>query len=427
MENEKNKSFHKFLIIWLGELISCIGTGLTAFGLQNYVFHNMQTATSVSLVVLCSFLPTVLLSPVGGVLADRFDRRLMMILGDLLSASGLIFILILILDGEIHLWQICIGVTISAVFAALMEPAYRATVTDLLTEDQYSKASGLVQLASSAKYLVSPVIAGFIMHAFNIKVILCIDILTCATTVLATLFVKNNLETVKKNVQKQSFIKELKEGWSAVRESQGVFILIILISVVTFYTGFIQTLFTPMILSFSNSKTLGIVESVGAIGMLISSLLIGMFTITKKYSRELVLGIGAMGVFVILLGLKPDIYFIIGAAFLLFASLPFINSATEVLIRKSIANEKQGRVWGMVGIISQLGYICAYAIAGILADHVFNPLLMEGGALVSSFGKVFGTGEGRGIGLLISVSGVLLIVMGVVISKVKSIKQLEGN
>ncbi len=108
-------------------------------------------------VTLLAFLPTLLLSIPAGVLADRYDRRLLMMLGDGCSALGILYILLCMMWGEAALWQICTGVFISSTFSALLEPSYRATVTDLLTKEEYSKASGLVSLAGSARYLISPV------------------------------------------------------------------------------------------------------------------------------------------------------------------------------------------------------------------------------------------------------------------------------
>lgn len=108
-----------------------------------------------ALVTLLAFLPSLLLSVPAGVLADRYDRRILMVLGDSLSAAGLLFILACLMDGEAQVWQICVGVTISSVFTSLLEPAYKATITDLLRPEQYSRASGMVQLAGSAKYLIS--------------------------------------------------------------------------------------------------------------------------------------------------------------------------------------------------------------------------------------------------------------------------------
>lgn len=140
----KKSNFSKFLLLWAGELISSIGGGLTSFGLGVYVFRQTGSAASMALVTLLGFLPTLLLSVPAGVLADRHDRRLLMMIGDGFSALGILYILICMIQGEAALWQICVGVFISSTFSALLEPSYRATVTDLLTKEEYSKASGMV-------------------------------------------------------------------------------------------------------------------------------------------------------------------------------------------------------------------------------------------------------------------------------------------
>ncbi len=114
------------------------------------------SAGSMALVTLLAFLPTLLLSVPAGVLADRHDRRLLMMVGDGCSAFGILYILLCMMNGEAALWQICVGVFISSTFSALLEPSYRATVTDLLTSEEYSKASGMVSIAGSARYLISP-------------------------------------------------------------------------------------------------------------------------------------------------------------------------------------------------------------------------------------------------------------------------------
>jgi DHA3 family macrolide efflux protein-like MFS transporter len=426
MESMNNKSFGIFLIIWTGEWISSIGSGLTAFALGVYVYQMTQTATSVALVTLCAFLPSIVLSPIGGVLADRFDRRLMMIVGDLFSTFGLVFILMTMLIGDPPLWQICLGITVSSVFVSLLEPAYKATISDLLTEEQFAKASGLVQLAASSKYLLSPVIAGIFLGIIDIKTILIIDIMTFLVTVLAVLAVKRNLQVVHKDKAHQHIVNELKEGWDALVAAKGVLQLTIILSVLTFYIGFLETLFTPMLLSFTDSQTLGTVMSISATGMLVGSLIIGIFSIKGTYVNVLATSLGFAGLFFSLVGLTTNITFIAVAGFLFFAALPFVNTSVDVMIRRNIANETQGRAWGIIGILSQLGYVAAYAIAGVLVDHVFNPLLREGGILASTVGKVMGTGEGRGIGLLFFISGFLIVILAFVIPKMKSIRTL-GN
>ena len=138
------------------------------------------------LVALLSFLPILLLSPVAGVLADRYDRCLMMMIGDGMSGLGLVYILICMFAGEAGLYQICIGVFISAVFSSLLEPSYRAIVTDMLSKDEYSKASGMMSIAGSARYLISPMIAGFLLTISDVKLLIIIDICTFILTVICT-------------------------------------------------------------------------------------------------------------------------------------------------------------------------------------------------------------------------------------------------
>lgn len=398
---------------------------MTSFALGVYVFQKYGSAAAVSLVTLLAFLPTILLSPVGGVLADRFDRRLMMICGDLFSALGLVFILVNALQNNLELWMICVGVTISAIFVSLLEPAYKATITDLLTGDEYAKASGLVQLASAAKFLISPFLAGIILGFSDIRLILVIDISTIIITVLAVSIVRKGI--VEKVVDKTAFhpLRELKEGWDVVTKNKGIMELILLMAFVCFNVGFLQTLLSPMILSFADSKTLGIIESISAIGMLIGSVIIGALSIKKNFVNIMAISLLINGVFMALLGSTTDSKFIVVTGILFFATLPFVNTSADTLARLNIPNEVQGRAWGVIGVLSQLGYIIAYAISGLLADKVFCPLFVENGALAGNIGKLIGVGKGRGIGFMFIIAGVFIAVISFLLLRSKNIRQME--
>ncbi|KOP67425.1 macrolide transporter [Bacillus sp. FJAT-18019] len=424
--NKPGKSFRKFLLLWSGQLVSTIGNGLTAFGLGIYVFQQTGKASAMALVTLLAFMPSLLLSAFAGVLADRYDRRLLMILGDSLSAIGLVFILICMLGGEAQLWQICVGVTISSIFSSLLDPAYKATVTDLLTEEQYTKASGLVQVAGSAKFLISPVLAGFLLTVSNIKLLLVIDICTFFVTVATTLAVRSGLAS-KTYEQTQSFIHEFKDGWNAVSKNKGVLVLVIMTSVLTFYLGVIETLSIPMLLTFTDSSVVGTVETIVASGMLVSSVIIGFLPINKGYVKILSISLFFVGVFMAGFGFRENIVFICISGFLFFAMLPFTNTSLDVLVRTNIDNAVQGRAWALIGILSQLGFVAAYALSGVMADYVFTPLLVDGGALANSVGQIIGTGDGRGSGFLIIIAGMLLCVTSVILYQLRSVKMLENR
>ncbi|MTI56955.1 MFS transporter [Geosporobacter ferrireducens] len=417
----------KFMIIWLGQLISSIGSGMTAFAVSIYVYHLTGSATWVSIAALLAYLPTILLNPVGGILADRYDRRLMMICGDSFSALGLLFIFISIHTGHAGVLPVCIGVTISSIFVALLEPAYKATVTDLLSEEEYAKSSGLVQIAGASKYLISPFIAGLILSITDIRAILIIDMATIFVTVIAVASVRKSIHAVKPNMDNFKFFKEFKEGMKSITCDKGVSSLVILMAFMCFFIAFLQTMMTPMILAFADVKTLGIMESVSAVGMLIGSIVIGILNIKKNYSGILMISLMAAGFFMAMTGTTTNLWLIVVFCILFFTALPFVNTCADVLIRVRIPNDVQGRAWGMISVLTQIGYVVAYAVSGMLADYVFGPMLMEDGILAGSIGRIIGTGEGRGIGLMLIITGLIMFAFAFIFGSRESIKVMERS
>lgn len=408
---ESKRNFKRFLLLWAGELVSSIGGGLTSFGLGIYVFGQTGSAANMALVTLLAFLPTLLLSVPAGVLADRYDRRLLMMFGDGCSAIGVLFILFCMLNGGASLTEICIGVTISSVFSSLLEPSYRATVTDLLDAEEYSRASGMVSLAGSARYLISPALAGALLLVSDVRLLLVLDICTFFLTVICTGVVRKGLEA-KTGEEKEPFFAALQMGWQAVTEKRGVFLLIVLSSVITCFMGTFQILAEPLILDFADSATLGIGETVCASGMLFSSLFLGVRGIKKGYLKVLSASLTAAGIAMIIFGLKENIWLICAAGFLFFAMLPFANNCLDFLVRTNIEDELQGRAWGFIGFLSQIGYVVAYGLAGVLADGI---------------GKQCRIGVGRGAAAVIMVSGALLSIMALAIYPIKSVRKLENG
>ena len=408
--NEKNSSnFGKFLILWSGALISSIGSGLTSFGLGVYVFNTTGSAAGMSLVTLLGFVPTLLLSVPAGVLADRYDRRILMMIGDGFSAMGILFILICMMTKEATLFEICLGVFVSAVFSALLEPSYKATITDILSKKEYSKANGLVSMAGSARYLFSPVIAGFLLGMSDVKLLLIIDILTFFVTLVSVAVIRKKIVSVKVS-KDESFVESIKGGFKALSMKKGILILVVISSGVTLSMGMFQILAEPLILSFSDAKTLGISETVCAVGMLFSGVVLGIKGLKKSYVKKLSLSLAFAGLFMVGFGIKENIILICTFGFLFFAVLPVANNCLDYLTRTNIPDEVQGRVWGLIGFISQLGYVVSYSVSGISADMI---------------GRASGLGVGRGAAYVVQTAGVMLFILALLIPKPKSIKQLE--
>jgi len=406
---ERKNNFGKFLLLWVGELISSVGGGLTSFGLGVYIFKQTGSAASMAVVTLLGFLPTLLLSVPAGTLADRYDRRLLMMLGDGCSALGVIYILFCMIKGEASLPQICVGVFVSACFSALLEPSFRATITDLLTKEEFSRASGLVSLAGSARYLLSPVIAGVLLSVSDVKLLLIIDICTFFLTVISTAVVRSGIGA-KEIEKKEPFLQSMKEGWNILCAKKGVITLVLISAVITLFMGVFQILAEPLVLSFADATILGVAETICASGMLVSGLLLGIKGLKGNYVKTLGLALVFAGIAMLGFGLLENIFVICIFGFLFFAALPFANNCLDYLVRTNIPDDAQGRVWGLIGFISQFGYIFAYGLSGAVADIL---------------GKVTGRGVGRGAAITIMIAGICLALSALSVLVSRDVRELE--
>lgn len=424
------KSFSLFLFVWAGQLLSKLGGGISAFALGLHLLQTTGSTSAYSFLLMAAFLPAVLLAPVGGVIADRKDRMLAMAAGDLGSSLGVLLILVLFWAhpnpfGTISpMYLIYLGASVSSAFAALQSPAFKAAVTDLLDEAEYAKASGLIQLAEASQYLLGPILAAFLLSRFSLSLVLAIDMATFVGAALCALLVRNRLRPGMENRRMENpatenrmkeertpvrFREALADGVRYIGENPTVRHLLALATAVTFLVGILQTLFVPMVLSLSNSRTAGIVQSISASGMLAGSLWIGLSGKPRNQRRILASSLFAAGIFYILVGASPSAAWITCAAFGFFFTLPFANASLEVLFRRNIDNEMQGRAWSLISLVSQAGGVAAFGVAGLLADHLFNPLLTGTGLLADTVGRAIGTGASRGSGLMVMVCGALLL------------------
>ena len=208
-------SYARFLIVWTGQLLSGIGTAMTAFALAVHVFEQTNSTVSFSMVMVALFVPAILIGPFGGVMADRFDRRIMIILGDTGSAAAVVFMLTCLISGSLSIRSIYWGVAFGSAFTALQGPAFKASLSDLLSAAQFAKAGGLIQLASSARYIAAPIAAGFLISVSGIEGVFIMDIISFAFAVTAALCLPKR-EKKRQSIKKSHISAEMKEGWQSL-------------------------------------------------------------------------------------------------------------------------------------------------------------------------------------------------------------------
>lgn len=420
----KEYSMKKFLLLVLGQFISSFGSGLTEFGLAIYVLQETGSVLATGIISICAFLPSLLLAPVGGVLADHYDRRFLMLAGELLSSVGLVLCLATILSGHFSLLVICAGVALSSIFTALTEPAFKATVTDMISPEDYAKAGGLLQIAANAKLLIAPAVAGVLMEVTSVSTLIFIDILTFLTTGSVIFLVRKNMNTKVEEKGSLNILEELKGGMKAISGNRGVVCLIGIMTLATFCLGFIQILCTPLILAFTGEKQLGIIKTISTCGILVGSIVVSCFK-NVKYNKMLVWGLAGCGLFMGLFGIRESVVTVCICGFLMFTCMPAAQIGAESLMRKALPNEVHGRAFGFTSLISQMGYIVAYLLSGLLSDYVFEPFMKGNSSLAKGIGAILGQGEGRGVALLVLIAGLCMILVAMIMNYEKSIKEME--
>ena len=326
-------------LLVLGSFINSLGTGLSTFGLAVVILRAYGTASSVAAVQMSAFAPIVLLAPLAGVLADRYDRRLMMMIGDAGSILGPGVILASLSSPRPSLGWICAGAVISSCLAALTEPALRASVTDLVSEEDYVRSSGLLQLASAAKYLLAPAAAGFLMPLVGPRGLLLLDAGTCMVTVACTVTVRHALatETPQRTEPHQGEDRSIMAGWLTVSSHPALRSLVVLMTLATLAIGVVQVLLKPILLPTVSTAEMGVVETVAATGMLMGAALVTAWK-SAQPTTLLAAGLAGTGAAMSLLPVGPGAWWVAVCGFLIFACLPLSQARAEVLVRTRVDN-----------------------------------------------------------------------------------------
>jgi len=423
------KGTRTFLIVWLGQLVSLVGTSLTGFALAIVVFQETGSVTQLAVVLLASQLPQILFTPFAGTLVDRWDRRWAMILADGGAGLATFGIIGLVLSDNLELGYLLPLLALQGLFQTFQFPAYTAATTLLVPKEQYGRAAGLVQLADAVGQMIAPALAGILLVWGGFEAVLAIDVATFIFAVGTLLVVRfpRPERSEAGSMDSGSIWRETRQGWRYLTERHGLLALLIYFAVLNLIFGFIGVIVFPLVLGFADEQVMGFVFSVGATGMVIGSLVMSVWggpqrKIHGLYGSVLVLAIG-----LILIGLRPSVVLVTMAAFIGFASVPIGNGSSQAIWQRKVEPDIQGRVFAIRRTIGSAAMPVALLLAGPLVDGVFEPLMAEDGALANSVGSVIGTGAGRGAALLLIFLGVLAIGATVVAYFYPPLRDLERD
>lgn len=401
-----------FAIACAGQLISVLGSGLTAFAMSVWIYKQTNSITLFGLALFSAMLPSIVFMPFAGVIVDRHDRKRLMVLSD--SASGLITLALagLLFAERLQVWHICLAGSVASMLAGIRFLAFSSTVTLLIPKARFARAIGISQFADSAALIIAPILAGFLVTKISVYSIVTIDaasFIFCAA-ILLTVKIPNPDSVARARDQKTSMFSEFNIGWAFVMARRGLLGLLVFAALVNFSTTIMQVLITPLILRIASPAALGPVLSAGAAGAVVGSLFISIWGGPKSRVRG-VLGFSLLQAFALMIGGLHLTPIVVGTMmFLVFFGFPICNNCSQVIWQSKVPPEMQGRVFAARRMVVSLSLPIAYLTAGPLADHVFEPLMSENGALASSLGQIIGVGPSHGIALLFILLGSLMTI-----------------
>ncbi len=410
------KGMKAFTTMWLGQLVSQLGSGLTSFAISIWVLDHTHSVTRFTLTIVFAGLPGVLVAPFAGVLVDRLDRRTMLILTNLGSALCSLSLLLLLYAHALQLWHIYLIVACNSIFGTFQWPAMAAAITMLVGREKLGRAAGMLEMGNAATAIAAPPLAGLLLALTSISNVLLVDFLSffVAIGVLLAVSIPRPEASSEGKKGKGSMWHEAAVGWRFIRERQGLLALLLFFAAVNLVTSMCSVAIIPMVRGFATPAGVGIVMSMTGIGMLLG----GSFMTATGGPRPRIRGIlgsaALMTLCFVVIAARPSIVVTSIGVVLFFLTIPVINGSSQAIWQSKVPPDLQGRVFALRRMIAQFTTPIGDFSAGPLTDHVFQPLMIPGGLLAASLGRLIGVGPGRGIALMFLVMAIfpLLIAVG---------------
>ncbi|NDJ23276.1 MFS transporter [Nostoc sp. B(2019)] len=398
-----------FIIVWVGQLIASIGSSITAFALDVWVYEHTGSVTQFAFITLANTLPLILLAPIAGLLVDRWDRRWTMILSDLFATLATVAIGILFIIGRLEVWHIYLANTFSAIFVAFQIPAFIASISLLVPKQHLGRANGMLSLMNGTARLLAPPLGGILLGMISLQGIIVLHLTSVFLGIAILLLLRfPKASTPAVAIEGSSFLKETTYGLTYLVARPGLLGVLIISAFSIFLVGGVQVITIPLVLSFAPVTVLGTILSLFGVAVLVGGLLIGIW---GGLQRNMNMIYGCMlltGVSLLVAGLQPSVVVFIFGVFLFFLIRPIIASSTQAIFQSKVEPLVQGRVFSIKGAIEAAGLPLGYIAIAPLAE-VFEPLMATDGFLAGSIGQIIGVGTGRGMGLLFIIMGIFTI------------------
>lgn len=417
-----------YFALWAGQIISQTGSAMTAFAVSVWLFQETGEAATLTWAGAAFFAPLVFLSPIAGTIVDRYDRKLVMGVTDGVAGLTTIILFALLATNNLEIWHIYVLNFINGAFNSMQWPAFSAATTMLMDKKNYARAAGLTSIGETASSVLAPLLAAAVLAATNLQTILLIDIVsfTAAIGSLFIIFVPKPPKSAES--QSGTFFQETKYGFTYILSRPPLLGLQSVFLIINFVATFGFALSVPMILAETNNNEviLGSVQSIGAFGGVVGGVLLSAWGGPKRKVYGVLGGMIAAGMFgTLLMGLGRSLPIWGIAAFCNSLFIVILNGSNQAIWQAKVAPDVQGRVFAVRRLFAQVVAPVSTAMAGPLADNVFEPAMREGGRWVEPFGWLVGTGAGAGMSLMFVLAGIISIAAATLALFVPTVRDAE--
>ncbi len=406
-----------FVVVWLGQIVSVLASGMSHFALTIWMYQQTESATAMGLMQVFFITPFLLMSPVAGVMVDRYNRKLMMMISDLTAVVATFGVLILLAVGRLEFWHLYFAAALNGIGNTFQWPAYSAAISTMLPKEQYGRANGLMSLMEAGPGVVAPLLAGALLPVVGLTGLLFFDVATFGLAILALLlvFIPQPQRTQEGEQARGGMLKEAWNGFLYIFQRPSLLGLQLIFFAGNLFSGIGYTVLAPMVLARTgnNSLVFGSVETAGAAGAIIGGVVMSAWGGFKRRVHGVLLGwilFSLLGF--VPMGMGQSLAVWIPAMVLSALFGPLINASNQAIWQAKVAPDLQGRVFSARRLIAWLAMPISPVIGGVLADFALEPAMRAESTLAATFGGLVGVGPGAGMGLLIVFCGLASALVG---------------
>lgn len=393
IHSTSKEHWRRNIVLFLSsQTISLFGSSLVQYAIMWYISLNTKSGIMMTLYIICGFIPTFLLSPVAGVWADRYNRKVLIMLADGLIATATLVMAILFLTGYKEAWLLFVMAAIRALGSGVQTPAVGAILPQIVPADRLTKVNGINGSIQAVIMFVSPIVSAALLTVATIEAIFFIDVVTAAIAIL-TLLLYFRLPSHQKasNPPKAGYFNDLKEGLAYIRGQaylKSFFAFMAVFFILMAPAAFLTPL--QVIRSFGEEVwRLTAIEIAFSVGMMAGGGIIAAWGGFKNKVHTMTLATVLMGVCTFLLGVVPVFWIYLAFMALFGVAMPAFNTPTMTMIQEKVDENYMGRIFGVFSMISTSMMPIGMLIFGPIADAVAIEWLLIGTGVLILFLSIF--------------------------------------